>query len=83
MEDENATEDRSEVGRHGGQRDDLDAVADLEAAGRGVEGDHSRDERGESPWAQQPQQRPWLRVGEVLDGDIGDTPQRAGGRAEE
>ncbi|HEY6595209.1 MAG TPA: hypothetical protein VI011_14115, partial [Asanoa sp.] len=40
VEDEDPADDRGEVGGHGGERDDLDAVADLEAAGRGVEGDH-------------------------------------------
>jgi hypothetical protein len=45
------------VGGHGGERDDLDAVADPEAAGRGVEGDHSGDHRGERPRAQQAEQR--------------------------
>ena len=39
------------------RRDDLDAPADLEAAGRGVEGDHPGDQRGQRPRAEQPEQR--------------------------
>jgi hypothetical protein len=61
----------------------LDAVADLEAAGRGVEGDHSGDQRGQRPRAKQPEQRPGRSLGEPLERDIGDTPERAGGGAEE
>ena len=41
---------------HRGERDDLDALADLEAARRGV-GDHPGDQRGQRPRAEQPEQR--------------------------
>ena len=34
-----------EVGDHGSERDDFNTIADLEAAGGGVEGDHPGDER--------------------------------------
>jgi hypothetical protein len=83
VEDEDSAEDRGEGGGHRGERDDLDALADLQAAGAGVEGDHSGDQRGQRPRAHQPEQRSRWRLGEVLERDIGDAPQRAGGGAEE
>jgi hypothetical protein len=83
VEDEDAAHDRGEVGGHGGECDDLDTASDLEAAGGGVEGDHSGDHRGQRPRAHHPEQRPRCRLGEVLDCDIGEPEQRAGGRAEE
>ena len=52
-EDENAADDRGEVGRDRGERDDLDAGADLQAARRGVEGDHRGDQRRRRPRADQ------------------------------
>ncbi len=48
-----------------------------------VEGDHAGDHRGECPRAQQPEQRSWLRFGDVLDRDGGHPEKRAGGRTEE
>ena len=82
VEDEDAADDRGEVRGHGGEGDDFDGRPDLEAAGGGVERDHSRDERGERPWAQQPVQRSF-GVGEVLDRDVGDAEQRPGGQPEQ
>ena len=38
-EDQDAADDRDQVGRYRGERDDLDARADLQATGRGIEGD--------------------------------------------
>ena len=58
-------------------RDHLDREADLEAAGGRVEGDHERDHRGERPWAEQAEQRS-VRVGQVLDRDVGDPEQDPG-----
>jgi hypothetical protein len=82
VEDQDAADDGGEVGGHRGERDDLDPLADLVAAGGGVEGDHAGDQRGQRPPAQRPQQRSRRRLGEVLDRDIGDPEQRARGRAE-
>ena len=44
-EDQNATDDRGEVGRDRGERDDLDTGAELQAAGRGIERDYRGPER--------------------------------------
>ena len=82
-EHEDAADDRGEVGRHGGDRDHLDGLTELKAAGGGVEGDDEGDQRRERPRAEQAEQRP-VRVCEVLDGDVGDPEQDArGGRQQE
>ncbi len=59
------------------------AVADLQAASGGVEGDHSGDHRGQRPRADQAQQRSWRRFGDVLDRDRRDPEQCASGCTEE
>jgi hypothetical protein len=57
-EDNDAAEDGAEVDGDRGDRDDLDALADLEAAGRCVERDHSGDHGGQRPRAHQPEAAP-------------------------
>ena len=77
-------EDRAQVRGHRGDRDDLDRLADLEAAGGGVERDRSGYERGQRPRADHPEQRAgggsWVKYFRATS----ETPEeRAGGRGEE
>ena len=82
VEDEDAADDRGEIGRHGGEGDHLDGRTDLEAAGGREEGDRARDQRRERPRAQQPVQRT-LSMREELDRDVRDAEQRPGTKAEQ
>ena len=70
-----------EVRGHGGDRDDRDALAELKAAGRAVEGDDAGDQRSERPRTHQPSTG-LGGIREVLDRDVGDPEKRAGGRPE-
>ena len=64
------------------KRDDFDARADLQATGRGVEGDDRGGQRRHSPWADQLQHPVSNGIGEELERDVRDAEQRAGGCTE-
>lgn len=67
---------------YGRDRDHLDGLPDLQAAGGRVEGDHERHQRDERPWADQPERRA-LGVAEIFDRHVGDPEQHAGRCREE
>ena len=79
--DEDAADDRGEIGRDRGEGDDLDARADLQPASRGVEGHHRGDQSRRGPRADQLEHPARDVVDQELDRDVGDAEECAGGGA--
>ncbi len=82
-EDQNAADDCGEIGRDRGERDDLDTGAELQAAGRRIEGDHRGSHRRDQPRADELEHPALGGVGQILERDVGDAEQRTGGHPEE